>query len=175
MNTFAHLERLADFQCRKVKYFSVCFEEAEVNEFFDFLNRMEEVEEMTVELSNLLVWLEEIGEHYGAQKRFFRNEAWITDAQALPPPSKQMRLRELEVNDLRLYCLVLNENVVILFNGGIKTKTVIKAQDCPNVGGYFKQANRLAAKIHQLMICGEVQWNRDHTDIIYDDNLEIEL
>ena len=175
MNTFAHLERLAEFQCRKVKYFSVCFEEAEVNEFFDFLNRMEEMEAMKDELSNLLVWLEKIGEHYGAREQFFRNEACGADVKALPPPRRQMLLRELEVNDLRLYCLVLNENVVILFNGGIKSKTVIKAQDCPNVGGYFKQANRLAAKIHQLMICGEVQWNRDHTDIIYNDNLEIEL
>lgn len=175
MNSFAHIERLVDFQFRTVKYFSVCFEEAEVNEFFDFLNRMEEVEEMEVELSNLLVWIEEIGENYGAKKDYFRNEAWIADVKALPPPRRQMRVRELEVNDLRLYCLVLNENVVILFNGGIKTKTVHKAQDCPNVGMYFKQANRLAATIDQLITGGEIKWNRDHTDILYDDNLEIEL
>jgi len=146
---------------------------AEVNEFFDFLNRIEEVEAYESDLSNLLVWLEEIGDNYGAQKRFFRSEAWVADVQALPPPRKQMELKKIEVEDLRLYCLVLNEQVVILFNGGIKTTH--KAQDCPNVGTYFKQANQLATKIDQLITSGEIYWNEDFTDIRFNENLEIEL
>ena len=146
---------------------------AEVNEFFDFLNRIEEVEAYESDLSNLLVWLEEIGDNYGAQKRFFRSEAWVTDVQALPPPRKQMELKKIEVEDLRLYCLVLNEQVVILFNGGIKTTH--KAQDCPNVGKYFKQANLLASRIDHLIRSGEIYWNQDFTDIRFNKNLEIEL
>lgn len=173
MNRFAYIERLVDFQFRKIKYFSVCFEKAEVNEFFDFLNRMEDVEEIENDLSNLLVWIEELGNNYGAQKRFFRNEAWIADVQALPPPSKQMKLKHIEVDDLRLYCLVLNENVVFLFNGGIKTTD--KAQGCPNVGEYFKQANQLALKIDQFIKSGDIKWNKHFTNILFNENLEIEL
>lgn len=173
MNRFARIERLVDFQYRKVKFFSVCFETAEVNEFFDFLNRMEEIEEYEDDLSNLLVWLEEIGNNYGAQIRFFRNEAWTADVKALPPPRKQMKLKKIEVDDLRLYCLVLNENVVFLFNGGIKTTD--KAQDCPNVGAYFKQANQLASKIDQFVSSGEIQWNENYTNIHFNNNLEINL
>lgn len=155
-----------------MKYFSVQFENTEVNEFFDFLNRMEDIEELEDDLSNLLVWLEEIGENYGAQKRFFRNEAWIADVQALPPPRKQMQIKEIEVDNLRLYCLILNEHVVFLFNGGIKTTD--KAQDCPNVGAYFKQANQLALKIDQLIKSGDIIWNSNFTNIQYN-SLEIEL
>jgi len=75
VNIFAKIKRLQDFQFRRVKYFTVQFEHKEVNEFFDFLNRMEDIGTMDDDLSNLLVWIEDIGEIYGANKiRFFRNE-----------------------------------------------------------------------------------------------------
>jgi len=174
VNIFAHIERLNDFQYRKVRYFSIHIEGNEVNEFFDFLNRMEEVSEVTDDLSNLLVWIEEIGENYGAIKnRFFRNESITADVQALPPPRREMVAHEIEVNDLRLYCMVLNENVVFLFNGGIKTRE--NAKDCPNVGPYIKQANKIASRLDAMLSSHEVSWNEDHTDIKFDETLEIEL
>jgi len=174
VNIFATIERLSDFQFVKVRYYSIRFEENEVNEFFDFLNRMEEIEKITDDLSNLLVWIEEIGEKYGAIKnRFFRNESITTDVQALPPGRKQMVALELPVECLRLYCLVLNEHVVFLFNGGMKT--TFKAKDCPNVGPYIKQANAIVSKIDEHFRLGNITWNYDQTDIIYLKNLEIEL
>jgi hypothetical protein len=173
VNIFVKIERLKDFQFRKVRYYSVHFEKSEVNELFDFLNRIEDIEELENDLSNLLVWLEEIGENYGARNRFFRNESLIADVKALPPPRKQMIAKEIVVNDLRLYCMVLNENVVFLFNGGLKTTD--KAQDCPNIGIYFKQANQLAVRIEQLFKDGEIIWNKNYTDIYFDENLEIEI
>jgi len=174
VNTFARIERLSDFQFKKVSFYSIRFEQSDVNEFFDFLNRMEEVEDVTDDLSNLLVWIEEIGEKYGAVKnRFFRNESITTDVQALPPSKKQMVAFELPVENLRLYCLVLNEYVVFLFNGGIKTTQ--EAKDCPNVGPYIKQANNIVVKIDEQIRLGNITWNYDHTDINFIKNLEIEL
>lgn len=173
MNIFAHLIRLEEFQFRKVKYYSVQIEGNEVNEFYDFLNRMEDIRSIENDLSNLMVWIEEIGENYGAQQKFFRNESEIADVRALPPPRTQMRLRKIEVNEMRLYCMVLNEHVVIFFNGGIKTTD--KAQQCPNVGPYFKQANKLTLQLDQLLKDGEIIWNSNFTDIKFDTNLEIEL
>jgi len=174
VNIFAKIVRLSEFQFRKVKYFSVHFEENEVNEFFDFLNRMEENDEISNDLSNLLVWIEEIGETYGAIKnRYFRNESITADVQALPPPHKQMELHEIPVEDLRLYCMVANEHVVFLFNGGIKTTD--NAQDCPNVGRYIKQANQLVRKLDELIFKREIVWNEDQTDIKFDEHIEIEL
>lgn len=174
MNIFVKIERLTSFQYRKVKYFSVRFEENEVNEFFDFLNRMEDIEEIADDLSNLLVWIEEIGENHGAiKKRFFRNESITADVQALPPPRKQMEAIEILVEDIRLYCMVANEHVVFLFNGGIKTTD--DAKDCPNVGSYIKQANQLVRKIDELLKTKEISWNEYQTDIEFDEDLEFDL
>jgi len=174
VNIFAHIERLKDFQFRKVRFFSVRIEGTEVNEFFDFLNRMEDIEAVSEDLSNLLVWIEEIGENHGAIKdRFFRNESITTDVQALPPSKKQMEAYEILVEDLRLYCLVLNEHVVFLFNGGIKTTK--NAKDCPNVGPYIKQANQIVVKLDKLLKSSEIRWNKGQTDILFDKDLEIEL
>ncbi|MBW6534898.1 MAG: hypothetical protein K0B11_07815 [Mariniphaga sp.] len=109
MNIFVHIQRLEEFQFDIVKYFTVQLEEdgeeKDVNEFFDFLNRMEEIEEVEEDLSNLLVWIEEIGEKIGAKKHLFRNESITADVQALPPPAKQMEVHEIPVENLRLYCL----------------------------------------------------------------------
>ena len=174
MNIFANIKRLNGFQYSKVRYFTVHFEGKDVSEFIDFLNRMEEVEEVADDLSNLMVWIEEIGEKYGAIKnKFFRNESITADVQALPPPRKQMEVFEIPVENVRLYCMVANEHVVFLFNGGIKTTD--NAKVCPNVGPYIKQANELVRKIDELLINKEISWNKDLTDIDFDENMEIEL
>lgn len=174
MNTFVHIVRLTDFQFKKINYYSVQFEEREVCEFYDFLNRMEDIEAISEDLSNLLTWIEIIGDEYGAIKdKYFRNESIYADVSALPPGSNKLTSLNLPVKNLRLYCMVLNEHVVFLFNGGIKT--VRNAKDCPNVGSYIKQANALAKSIDTLIATGSIYWNKKFTNIIFNPNIEIEL
>jgi hypothetical protein len=177
VNNFAIIERLEEFTFEKVKYYSIRFHENEneVNEFYDFLNRMEDIPEIESDLSNLYLWIEEIGQYHGAKKeRFFRHEGRGGEAYALPPPSKTMEIYEIVVEEhLRLYCMVANEHVVILFNGGIKTTKY--PQDCPNVGPFFKQANNLTKKIDKLFQEKSIRWNDDFTDINFDSSLTIEL
>lgn len=171
MNIFATLKEIESFTFKKVKYYSVHFEDKEVSEFLDFLNRMEDIEEIKDDLDLFFIWLEEIGENYGALPQFFRHEG---KADALPPPAKQMKLTEFEIEEnIRLYCLRANDHVVFLFNGGIKTKD--RAQDCPNVSNYFRQANQLSHAINQLFNQGEISWNNSHTDITFEPDLEIEI
>lgn len=173
MNNFATILPIESLQFYKVKYYSVKFEDNDVTEFEDFLNRMEDLPEIEDDLNNLLVWIEEIGQNYGAQRKFFRDEGYGGDVSALPPKHKEMQLKEIEVKNLRLYCLRANDHVVIFFNGGMKTEQ--KAQDCPNVGPYFKQANQLARKIDLLFQQKEINWKLDFTDIVFHENLKIEL
>ncbi len=71
-------------------------------------------------------------------------------------------------NNLRLYCMRLSDNVVFLFDGDIKTARV--AQECSNVKPYFRQANLLTKLIDQAIIDGDIQWNPDHTDIVFEDD-----
>jgi len=173
VNRFAEIEPLEDFAFKKVKYYSIKFHENVGNEFVDFLERMESEIEFEEDMNNLFHWLEVIGESEGAKEKYFRNEAYLSDTSALPPPNRVMQHHELIVNDIRLYCFRVNEHVVFLFNGGIKTAN--KAQDCPNVSGYFKQANLLVKKINCLFQEKEIHWADNHRDICFDHELVIEL
>jgi hypothetical protein len=177
VNNFAVLEKLEDFSFQKVVYYSVRFldNENEITEFYDFLNRMEDIPQIESDLGNLIIWLEEIGDYYGAIKnRFFRHEAKSGEAMALPPSKRTMEFHEIVVRkSLRLYCLVANEHVVFLFNGGIKT--TLNPEQCPEVGKYFKQANLLARKIDRLFQERSIIWNQDMTDIDFDSTMIIEL
>jgi len=174
VNTFAKIIKLDDFSFLEVKYYSIQFESHAENEFYDFLNRMEDIPEIEDDLSNLLEWIERIGEEHGAKKIFFRNEQSDSEAKALPPPLKTMTTFGIFVNELRLYCMVANEHVVFLLNGGIKTQ-VYDAKDCPNVGPYFKQANKIVKKLDQIFRDRSITWNSDQTDIDFDPELEIEI
>lgn len=173
MNKFATIVPLHSLQLNKVKYYSIQFEDSDVTEFEDFLNRMEEKKEIEEDLNNLMVWIDEIGDKYGAQDKFFRHEGYFADLSALPPPQKVMKLQRIEVENIRLYCLKANKHVVFLFNGGIKTKQ--KAQYCPNVGPYFKQANQIVKAIEALFHHKDIQWNNNQTDIIFDQKTAITL
>jgi len=173
VNTFGKLILLKNFSFEKVKYYSFEFLEKGEPEFIDFLHRMEKESEYQEDMDNLMVWLEEIGKYYGAKQKFFRPEGYISDTTALPPPGRIMVSHNIPVRNIRLYCMRLSEHIVILFNGGIKTTE--KAQDCRNVSGYFKQANRLVKKIDQLIREHEIQLNQNQTELSFQDNLIIEI
>lgn len=173
MNIFATIECLPDFTFDIVKYYTIKIYGSDIDEFRDFLFRLEDDQDHEEDLNNLILWLEYIGNNEGAKEKFFRNESSNSEARALPPPKSIMKTHELEVEDIRLYCLRLNESVVFLFNGGIKTEKY--AQDCPNVSKYFKQANLIARKLDQLIKDKEIEWNYDWTDIEFDTELRIEL
>jgi Sec7-like guanine-nucleotide exchange factor len=176
VNTFVAIEKLEEFTYKKVKFYSVRFTDNDVNEFFDFLNRMEDIPDIADDLNNLLVWIETIGDKYGAIKdKYFRHEGIFSDTSALPPGNKVMQTHKITVNSIRLYCLVANEHVVFLFNGGIKSNHIIDAKDCPNVGKYIKQANYLTKLINELFYSDEIIWNSDTTDIIFDETSEYPL
>ena len=52
--------------------------------------------------------------------------------------------------DLRLYCHWVSENIIILYNGGIKT--VRAAQDCPNVSKHFYNAQSWTKQLLEIGI-----------------------
>ncbi len=136
---------------------------------------MEDITEIEPDLNNLLVWIEIIGENYGAiRDRFFRHESKNGEASALAPPARQMETIAIVIEkNLRLYCMVVNEHVEFLFNGGIKT--VKYADDCPNIKQYFNQANTLENRIDRLFHDEFIQWNKDYSEIQFEPGVQIEL
>lgn len=142
MNKFAIVKEFKRYS--KVTYYTICEQYSDVTEVDKFFDKMENIEDKFYnDVVDLIEWIEVIGEEHGAKEQYFRPE---NNAQALPPP-----LRYLESHlDIRLYCYRVSEGVVILFNGGIKTKNT--AQECSNVSMHFRQAQIWSKKLFDIGI-----------------------
>jgi hypothetical protein len=162
---YARIIELKGLQLAKVNFYTVWIEGDDNSEFTDFINRMKLTEKNKTELAELVKFIVEIGDKYGAKDKDFHFEA---SAHALS-------LRHIEINSdandfgLRLYCLKLSESVVILFNGD--RKTTQKAQDCPNCAKYFRLAQRIATTIDTAIREKDIipVWKR----LIFDDDFDI--
>lgn len=167
MNTFAHIKHIQSIG--KVHYYSIIIDNAQTSLFEDFLNFHKVDKKLLQDLVIMNEWLLKNIPKYGAQERFFRHEGIKTDTKGLPPKFVETK------NLLRLYCFRANDNVVFLFNGRCKTKTIVKAQDCPNVRPHFLLANQLVSKINYLFDEDVLKWNEDFSDLIVPKNFSFEL
>ena len=171
MNIFAQIIPL--FRYEKVAYYSVVMENHEDSLFEQFLET--HTRENKDKLYHISKWLQIIGEQYGAQNRFFRNEANTADTSALPPTGalkpRYVENGKKKKNNLRLYCLKANENVVFLFSGGLKTAK--KAQDCSNVKSHFELANKLTKAIDQAFKDKDIMWIENYSLVEYDEDLKL--
>jgi hypothetical protein len=137
-----------DDETDKVTFYSVRWEDAEYSEMDKFLLRIGSIPDMKDALQQLIQLITEvIGNTYGAHEAFFnRFENRFT---ALPPKGN-LKIGEIELDyrgfPLRLYCLPLSEEVVILFNGGIKdSQTVQESKDV--ITTKFYEANEFTKRI----------------------------
>ncbi len=121
-----------------------------------FIKKLEEQDRQGIR-----VMLQKIGDKYGARNHFFRFENY---AHALP--STKVNFVEISEN-LRLYCLRINEYSVVLFNGGYKDAQT--AQES-SIGFHFNQANILSEKINQNIKDGHIQITADGR-LSWDDDL----
>ena len=172
MNRFANIIPL--FKYNKVAYYSVSLDESDKTLYEIFVEL--QTKHNKNKLYHIQKWMQVIGKKYGAQNRFFRNEAYISDTSALPPQGKNLEPTYIEhgkkkVNNLRLYCLRANEHVVFLFGGDLKTTG--KAHDCPNVRSHFLLANELTKTIDQAIINKDIKWIEDYTLIDCDPDLKL--
>jgi hypothetical protein len=174
VNTFAHIKPIVQYN--KVSYYSICIEDNTTSLFEEF------IEYHTIankeKLNHILDWIKVIGNKYGAQAHLFRPEGETADASALPPKGQERKphyseLGIIKANNIRLYCLRANENVVFLFNGDIKTTQY--PQDCPNVKKHFKLANQITKSIDNAFKNKDIVWNDDFTEIECDDDFKIQF
>lgn len=171
MNKFACIKYIKEYN--KVVYYSIVINGLEENKSL-FEMFVEENESNKEKLNHILIWLKLIG-NAGARVDNFRHER---EADALPPRGLDKKPTYTEndentPNNLRLYCHRLNEQVVVLFGGGIKTEAV--AQNCKNVGSHFELANSLATAIENAFRTKEIEWAQDYSDILYESNLKLIL
>ena len=107
-----------------VSLYSICFNNTEESEFENFLSKFKEESTLNKDFQTILVALAKIIER-GALERFFRMEGKMND---------DVCALSLDSHKLRLYCLRISDQILILGNGGIKeTRTY---QEDETLSGY---------------------------------------
>ena len=107
-----------------VGMFSICFDGSEVSEFEKFLNEFKEKATYNKDFNVILLALSKIIDK-GALERFFRNEGRMND---------NVKALAIDSRKLRLYCLRISDQILILGNGGVKnTRTY---QEDSKLSGY---------------------------------------
>ena len=152
MNTF-ELE-IFDDEGSVCTFYTVKQEDSGLSETDKFIKKFRNNSELKGPLQDLLSFLiHVIGNGNGAISDYFRFE---NTAQALPPGGDYI-INELAINfsgfPLRLYCLRISYNLVILFNGGEKTERTAQAGKTSMV---FHEANQFAKKIIEALNDGTI-------------------
>lgn len=118
---------------------------------------------------------ESIGNKYGAIDPFFDRAE--NKAQALPPKPKHSieEIKNFGINfPLRLFCYRITENIVVLFNGGVKDAS--SAQESKNLSIKFYEAQTFVTKIEEALQSGMIEISDDNRYLIsFDGETEIIL
>ncbi len=91
-------------------FYSIHLNEEEISELERFFEKFPEGCEYDEDVDTIIAWLDKIGET-GALERYFRHEGKYGDGVSAIP---------IETSNLRLYCIRLNDKILIFGNGGIK-------------------------------------------------------
>lgn len=102
----------------------------------------------------------------GGKIHYFKAE---NAANALPRISQEIITANKKDWGLRLYCIRLTDNVVVLLNGEIKTD--LDPKKCPNVQKHFDNAVKIARKLDKLLYDDEVDYEKPDCLL----NLEFEI
>lgn len=97
-------------ESEKTALYSISFEKDGTTEFEKFVEEFEQNAKYNRDYQRIIAALQAIL-NLGALERFFRPEGKIKDSVAAIP---------IEGGQLRLYCLRISEQIVILGNGGVK-------------------------------------------------------
>jgi hypothetical protein len=136
------------------------------NELFEFeLFEEKDFPEHGEELQIIYNVIDQIRKR-GAKQYFFKHEG---PANALPIVTDAIKTANKVDFGLRLYCIRLSDNVLILLNGDVKT--TLHPEKCENVKVHFRNAYKIAQKLDKLLIAGEV--NFQYEDCLV--NFEIEI
>ena len=174
MNIFATIENAITYE--KVTFYTVRLEGQQYTEFEKFILKHQDNDTVHNEYHDLLSLIQRLGERIGAKERYFsRHEK---KAQALPPEWKSLPLGERKLHvkyqhNLRLYCMRITDEIVFLFDGGVKSPGAITAQDCKNVRQFFKLANQFAAAIEKSIIEKDIIPKGVYLE--FDDDFELEI
>lgn len=164
------LIHITNLRLKKVTYYTVKLEGKPISEFKDFQNRMSKDKKNDNELNEIARFIQQIGDNWGAHEKHFKHER---AAERLPPPYHFIETEDSSDYGLRLYCIRLCNEIVILLNGDRKTDRY--PDRCPNCAKHFNLANTLAKKITEAITDNNLFLNFDTKEIEVEEDFEIEI
>ena len=148
-------------ESEKVSLYSISFEMDGTTEFEKFVAEFEMNATYNRDYQRIIAALQAIL-RIGALERFFRPEGSINDSvQALP----------IESGKLRLYCLRLSEQIVILGNGGVKNMRTY--EEDPKLYGYVLDLQKFEKILNENIAKGYVSIEEKELSGIEDITFEI--
>lgn len=127
-----------------VGMFSICFDGNEESEFERFLNEFKDNATLNKDFNVILLALSKIIDK-GALERFFRNEGKMSD---------NVKALAIDSHKLRLYCLRISDQILILGNGGVKTTRTYQEDD--KLSGYVMDLQTLDRVLLNAQKSGKV-------------------
>ncbi|MBR4488635.1 MAG: hypothetical protein IKO89_08770 [Bacteroidales bacterium] len=133
-----------------VSLYSICFNGSDESEFEKFLIKFKDESKLNKDFQLILVALSRIVER-GALERFFRVEGKMND---------DVCALSLDSHKLRLYCLRISNQILILGNGGIKdTRTY---QEDTELCGYVMELQKFDKLLKAAQKNGTVSIDKNY-------------
>lgn len=120
-----------------VSLYSICFNGSDVSEYEDFLMKFKDNSTLNYDFQRILLALEKIIDR-GALERFFRIEGKMND---------RVSALAIDSRKLRLYCLRISDQILIVGNGGVKTTRTY--QENEQLSGYVMDLQRFDELLKQ--------------------------
>ena len=117
--------------------YSICFNGSDVSEYEDFLMKFKDNSTLNYDFQRILLALEKIIDR-GALERFFRIEGKMND---------RVSALAIDSRKLRLYCLRISDQILIVGNGGVKTTRTY--QENEQLSGYVMDLQRFDELLKQ--------------------------
>lgn len=111
-------------QTDNVSLYSICFDGKDVSEYEAFLLKFKEDAKLNEDYKKIILALEKIVA-VGAFERFFRPEGKMND---------HVAALSIDSRKLRLYCLRISDQILIVGNGGVKNTRTYQEND--ELSGY---------------------------------------
>lgn len=164
----ATIVEIARFRYETVSFYTVRVGK-NATQFEDFARRMSG--KCPRQFGELMHFIDEIGSRIGAGEQHFRHER---NAHALPPNYIELpagNLDETTEYGLRLYCCRFTPEIVMLYNGDLKTHHY--PDKCPNVSPHFNFAIQATKQIDKALRDGYLTFNG--LDIEIDPDFELDI
>ena len=144
-----------------VSLYSICFNGSDISEFEDFLIKFKDNSKLNRDFQTIILALEKIIDQ-GALERFFRLEGKMND---------NVTALSIDSRKLRLYCLRISDQIMILGNGGVKTTRTY--QEDEELSGYVMDLQRFDELLKQAQKNGTITIEKNM--IVGIDNKTFEL